>query len=92
MRLEYSSDGGFIVHDNSKSSLVVEVTSKQHLHKSLMQFKEMLLSNLNEFPRGYGILSFQGRLLVPNVNGLRDKIRNTWVPLLNSSIFDKYVS
>ena len=36
-----------MVHDNSESSLVVEVKSKQHLDKSLIEFKEMVLRNLN---------------------------------------------
>ena len=36
VRLEYSTNGGFMVHHNSKSSLVVEVKSKQHLDKPLM--------------------------------------------------------
>ena len=36
VRLEYSPNGGFMVHHNSESSLVVEVKSKQHLDKPLM--------------------------------------------------------
>ena len=48
VRLEDSSGSGFMVHDNSKSSLVVEVKSKQHLEKSLMEFKETVLGKLNE--------------------------------------------
>ena len=47
MRLEDSSNGGFMVHNNSESSLVVEVKSKQHLEKSLMQLKESVLGKLN---------------------------------------------
>ena len=46
--LEDSSDGGFMVHDNSESSLVVEVKSKQHLDKSLMEFKKTVLGKLNK--------------------------------------------
>ena len=46
--LEDSSDGGFMVHYNPQSSFVVKVKSKQHLDKSLMEFKEMALGNLNE--------------------------------------------
>ena len=48
MRLEDSLDGGFMVHDNSESSLVVEVKSKQHLDKSLMDLKKLVLGKLNE--------------------------------------------
>ena len=40
VRLECSPNGGAIVHHNSKSSLMVEVKSKQHLDKSLMELKE----------------------------------------------------
>ena len=40
-------DCGFMVHNNSESSLVVEVKSKQHLEKSLMQLKESVLGKLN---------------------------------------------
>ena len=41
VRLEDSSNGGFMVHHNSESSLVVEVKSTQHLHQSLMELKEL---------------------------------------------------
>ena len=37
-----------MVHDNSESSLVVEVKSKQHLDKSLMEFKDKVLGKLND--------------------------------------------
>lgn len=47
MRLENSLDGDFMVGNNSESSLVVEVKSKQHLDKSLMDFKELVLGKLN---------------------------------------------
>ena len=36
VRLESSPDGGDIVYQNSKSSLVVEVNSKKHLDLTLM--------------------------------------------------------
>ena len=39
VRLEDSLNGGFMVHHNSKSSLVVEVKSKQHLDQPLMELK-----------------------------------------------------
>ena len=37
-----------MVHHNTKSSLVVDVKSKQHLDPSLMELKESVLSKLNE--------------------------------------------
>ena len=48
MRLEDSLNGGFKVHHNSESSLVVEVKSKLHLDKSLMDLKESVLGKINE--------------------------------------------
>ena len=48
VKLEDSSNGGFMVHHNSESSLVVEVKSKQHLDQPLMELKELVLGNLNE--------------------------------------------
>ena len=47
VRLEHSLNGGFMVHHNSESSLVVEVKSKQHLDQPLMELKESVLGKLN---------------------------------------------
>ena len=53
VRLKDSPNGGFMVHHNSDSSLVVEVKSKQHLDPLLMELKESVLVKLNEsFFRG----------------------------------------
>ena len=43
VRVEDSSDGGFVVHNNSYSSLVVEMKSNQHIDKSMMELKELVL-------------------------------------------------
>ena len=48
VRLEDSPNGGFMVHHNSESSLVVEVKSKQHLDQPLMELKESVLGKLDE--------------------------------------------
>ena len=48
VRLEDSPKGGFMVHHNSESSLVVEVKSKQHLNPLLIDLKESVLNKLNE--------------------------------------------
>ena len=48
VRLEDSLNGGFMVHHNSESSLVVEVMSKQHLDQSLKELKESVLGKFNE--------------------------------------------
>ena len=51
--LEYSPNGCFMVYHNSESSFVVEVKFKEHLDQLLMEFKELVLSKLNEsFPIG----------------------------------------
>ena len=73
-RLESSPDRGAIVHHNSESSLVVEVKSKQHLDLALMELKESVIGKLNEsFSLGRdGVLRYQGRLYVPDVDGLSD--------------------
>ena len=46
--LEGSPNGGYMVHHNFKSSLVVEVKCKQHLDQTLMELKELVLGKLNE--------------------------------------------
>ena len=48
VRLEDSPHGDFMVHNNSDSSLLVEVKSKQHLYPLLMELKESILGKLNE--------------------------------------------
>ena len=49
---------------------------KQYLDKSLMEFKEAILGKHNETLSlgGNGSLRCQGRLCVPNVDGLCDRI------------------
>ena len=46
--LEDSLDGGFIVHRNSKSYLVVEVKYKKHFDQLLKNLKISVLSKLDE--------------------------------------------
>ena len=45
---EGSPNGGVMVYQNAKSSLVAEVKPKQHLHQSLMELKESVLGKINE--------------------------------------------
>ena len=47
-RLEDSPNGGFMVHCNLDSSLVVAVKSKKHIDQILMELKEAVLGKLNE--------------------------------------------
>ena len=75
VRLEDSSNGGFLVDQKSKSSLLVEVRSKQHLDPLLMELQKFVLSKLNDlFSRGDGVLRYQGWLCVPDVDNLSSKI------------------
>ena len=54
VRLEDSPNCGFMVHHNYEASLVVEVKSKQHLDKLLMELKESVLRKINEvIPLGW---------------------------------------
>ena len=48
MRLESSPIGGEIVHNNSESSLVAQMNSKQNLDLSLIELKESVLGKLKE--------------------------------------------
>lgn len=76
VRLEDSPNGGFMTHHKSESSLVVEVESKQLLDQSLMKFNESVLRKLNDSFSlgGDSVLRYQGRLCIPNVDGLRNWI------------------
>ena len=42
VQLKYSPNGGFMVHNNSDSSLVVEAKSKQHIDPLLIKFNESI--------------------------------------------------
>ena len=57
VRLEDSSNGGFMIHHNSKSSLVVEVKSKKQQDQPLMDLKELVLGKLTESFSLGGIVS-----------------------------------
>ena len=57
VRLEDSPNGGFMVHHNSDSLLVVEVKSKQHFDPLLMELKESVLGKVNESRNWYLVSS-----------------------------------
>ena len=71
-----STSGGISVHPSSESSLIVEVKKGQHLDPVLMEMKNSVLLKMNEsFALGDdGILRYQNRLCVPDVDDLRTKI------------------
>ena len=75
VRLEDSPNGGFMVHRNSESSLVIEVKSKKHLGQPLIEFKKSFFGKFNEsLSLGGGVLRYQGRLCVTNVDDFRKQI------------------
>ena len=76
VRLEESQKGGFMVHYNSESSLVVEVKSRQHIDPLLVDLKESVLSKSNgSFTQGEDwVLRYQDRLYVPDINDLTEQI------------------
>ena len=66
VRLEDSLNGGFMGHHSSESSLVVEVKSKQHLYKPLMELKKSALGELNEsFSLGGWYLEVSRKIVCP---------------------------
>ena len=48
VRLEDSSNGGFTVHHNSESSLVVEVKSIRPVVQPFIELNKLVLCNLNK--------------------------------------------
>ncbi|KAH0695924.1 hypothetical protein KY289_013406 [Solanum tuberosum] len=76
VQLVDSTKGRFIVHHSSESSFVVDVKSKQHLDPILMELKESILNKSVEvLSQGRdGVLRYQSRLCVSDVDGLREKI------------------
>ena len=76
VRLVDSTSVGVSVHPSSKSSLVVEVKEGKHLDPLLMELKESVLIKMNESFTlgGDGILRYQDRLCVPDVDDLRTRI------------------
>ena len=76
VRLKSCPDRGAIAHNNSESSLEVEVNSKPHLDIELMLLKELVPRKLNEsFSLGVdGVLRYKVRSYVPDLDGFRDRI------------------
>lgn len=70
--LIYSDDGGLIVQNGLESSLVVEVKEKQGDDPTLHQIKGVVHKHKVQVfsQRGDGVLHYQGRLCVPDVDGL----------------------
>nr|WMB97139.1 hypothetical protein [Solanum aethiopicum] len=76
VQLDESGEGGVHVHNGSASSLVVEVKEKQDRDPVLLQLKDDVhKQKVLAFAKGGdGVLRYQGRLCVPNVDGVRERI------------------
>ncbi|XP_070002474.1 uncharacterized protein [Nicotiana sylvestris] len=77
VHLADSSEGGVIVQNRAESSLVVEVKEKQYNDPLLVQLKEGIHKHKTmDFSIGMddGTLRRQGRLCIPDVDGLRERI------------------
>ena len=76
MRLVDSTSEGVSVHPSYESSLVVEVKEVQHLDFVLIEMKDSVLVKMNEsFALGDdGILRYQDRLCVPDMDDLQTRI------------------
>ncbi|WMV25175.1 hypothetical protein MTR67_018560, partial [Solanum verrucosum] len=74
VRLEEVGNGGVVVVDGARSSLVDEVLAKQDLDSSLLELKALVKKGKVEVfsQGGDGALRYQGRLCVPCVDGLRE--------------------
>ncbi|WMV32782.1 hypothetical protein MTR67_026167 [Solanum verrucosum] len=76
VQLVDSTKGGVVVHNGSESSFVMEVKGKQVFDPLLVELKEAVLKNsIEAFSLGGdGVLRYQGRLCVLNVEDLRGQI------------------
>ncbi|XP_070036946.1 uncharacterized protein [Nicotiana tomentosiformis] len=77
VRLADSSEGGVSVQNRAESSLVVKVKEKRFNDPLLVQLKEGIHKHKTmAFYLGMddGTLGYQGRLCVPNVDGLQERI------------------
>ncbi|XP_070040080.1 uncharacterized protein [Nicotiana tomentosiformis] len=77
VRFADSSEGKVIVQNRAESSLILEVKEKQYNDPMLVQLKEGIhIHKTMDFALGMddGTLRYQGRLCVPNVDGLWERI------------------
>ncbi|XP_049406260.1 uncharacterized protein LOC125869904 [Solanum stenotomum] len=72
VQLVDSTKGGVMVHNGSESSFVSDAKSKQGLDPILVELKETVLKiSIEAFSQGGdGVLRYQGRLCVPDVDDL----------------------
>ncbi|XP_070036688.1 uncharacterized protein [Nicotiana tomentosiformis] len=76
VRLVDLGDGGVVLKNTAKLSLISEVKERQYEDPELVELRERVpqqKKTLLEI-KGDGLLRYRGRLCVPNVAGLRDRI------------------
>ncbi|XP_070045421.1 uncharacterized protein [Nicotiana tomentosiformis] len=76
VRLVYSGNGGVVLKNTAKSSLIAEVKEKQYGDPELVKWRERVPQQKKPLLelKGDGVLRYRGRLCVPDVEGLRDRI------------------
>ncbi|XP_070056515.1 uncharacterized protein [Nicotiana tomentosiformis] len=76
VQLVNSNDGGGVLQNTAKSSLVAEVKERKYKDPELVELRERVLQQKKSLLElnGDGILRYRGRLCVPDVAGLRNKI------------------
>ena len=76
VRLVYSTSGDVSFHPSSESSLVVEVNKGQHFYLALIDLKDSVLVMMNKSFSlvDDGILRYQDRMCVPDIDDLQTKI------------------
>ncbi|XP_070005280.1 uncharacterized protein [Nicotiana sylvestris] len=77
VRLANSNEGGVIVQNRAESSLVGKDKEKQYSDPLLSQLKEGIYKRKTTsflFRMDDGTLRYQGRLCVPDIDGLRERI------------------
>ncbi|XP_070036897.1 uncharacterized protein [Nicotiana tomentosiformis] len=76
VQLVDSDDGGVVLQNTAKSSLIAEVKERQYEDPELVEVRERV--PLQKKPmlelREYGVIRYRGFLCVPDVARLRDRI------------------
>ncbi|XP_070042984.1 uncharacterized protein [Nicotiana tomentosiformis] len=76
VRLVDSEDSGVVLQNTTKSSLIAEVKERQYEDPELVELRERVPQQKKPLLelKGDGVLRYRGRLYVPDVAGLRDRI------------------
>ena len=76
VRLIDSSDGSVTIQNGSESSLMEDVKVKQDMDPCLVDLKKLVETKVIEsFSKGGDcVLTYQGRLCVPNIDGLHELV------------------